>query len=531
MKGASQRPMVAAGRLPGDVSDDGRRLAAAVALWPASGTVGRIAVTGESMAPLLRDGDRVRVRAEARPRFGDVVVVRAGSGMVVHRLVGLRDGRLVLHGDNVPASDPPLMASSVIGVVTAVESRRGPWRRLDTAGERVLAHATAVLARTAVRAGVRRPRPGWLPGVVRRLADRTLSRMAPEDALVLLLARQNVDEDAAARARDLIDIGVDWEAAVEAAYRGQLGPLLYAGVRQLGGDASVPESARMRMRALYAGSWTRSLHQKELLDRLLKILDDAGIPVLAHKGAALAATVYSDPALRIGGDLDLSVRDADHARAERLTHAVRAPLFAANPDRRSPAGFHVELDGTAHHDLEASRHGGGHWQTEPLDWTAIWERATPVVVGERTMLVPCPTDLVLTLIANAVRRGFTPPRLVADLAEAIAHLGSDVDWPALHASLVRTRLDRRSWIALELAAAWFGAEVPAPLLEPPRSLRLLGHERLILAAKRRRPTWRVPSRLLWAGSYPVAARIALRLGAVALGEAIRVRMGRVRPGA
>ena len=56
-------------------------------------------------------------------------------------------------------------------------------------------------------------------------------------------------------------------------------------------------------------------------------------------------------------------------------------------------------------------------------------------------------------------------RLVVDLAHTIHRLRGDLDWGLLESELARTRLDRRTWIALQQAVTWCGADVPPRLLE------------------------------------------------------------------
>lgn len=89
-------------------------------------------VRGGSMAPLLRDGDRVRI---ARARLylpGDVVAFHAGDGRIVaHRLLGYRlhHGRLagVTRGDAISQVDPPVPFGQLLGrVVSRAVSGSGP---------------------------------------------------------------------------------------------------------------------------------------------------------------------------------------------------------------------------------------------------------------------------------------------------------------------------------------------------------------------------------------------------------------------
>ncbi|RIL06104.1 hypothetical protein DCC79_15640, partial [bacterium] len=473
---------------------------------------------GGSMRPLLHDGDVVRVVPAPAPRPGDILCAPTPGGLVAHRLVGRApDGRLVLRGDDTAGCDPPLDPRLVLGRVTAVEAPGG-WRS-DDPGQRALACATAAVARWQLAVGwPHRPRPRAVQRAGRALGRRVLPPMPADEALLLLALRPHPDPATTARARSLARGPLDWDRLPARALEGQVGPLAWQGLKALAraGDFEVPASTAASLRRQHIAGTLRWREVEGIRDAILARLAEAGIAVLAHKGAALALTVYADPAVRIAADIDLSVRDADRSRAEAAVADIRDALVRANPDRRAPAGHHVELDGTAHHDLEPSLFGGGRWAAGRLDWEGIWERAETVHVGDSDttqlpLRVPAPTDLVLTLVANGVRRGFSPLRAVVDLAHAIDAVGDRVDWEALAAELARTRLDRRAWLALGLARDWLGADIPAGLLEPPADLRMAAWERWLLWAKRRRPFLRVPTRALWAGSNAAALAVALRM--------------------
>lgn len=480
-------------------------------LWRSAGHTGRILIRGGSMRPTLADGDVVRVRA-GPARFGELAVARnPEGGLVAHRVVGRRGADLLLRGDDAPATDPPVAADDVLGRVVAVEGLHG--RRLDGAAARVVGVATAGYARAQHALGQRprRPRPQALARAVAGATGHLLPAMAPEVAFLLLLTRPATSAAAAEQAARLAGEGLRWDHVAELARRGQLGPLLYRRLSQLPSGTHVPDEARADLQRQYVGNFLRCGEQARFTAEILGRLARAGIPVLAHKGLALALTVYDEPALRIAGDIDLSVPDDQLSQAEAAVADVRAGLLRANPDRRSQHGHHVELDGTEHHDLDPARHGGGRWATGPLDWSGIWERARTVTVAGQPVLVPGPADLVITLIANSLRRGFSPVRLVADLAATVDRLGAALDWRQVEAVLRDTRLDRRSWIALGLARDWFAADIPARLLEPPDDLHTAAWERLLLGHKHRQPLARLPTRVLWAGSSAAAARQAWRL--------------------
>ena len=97
-------------------------------------TAACITVTGWSMAPALRPGDRVLL-ADGALRVGDVVVVTAPQRLLVHRVVafvaardGSEPGFVITRGDGVRHCDAPSPLASVLGRVVAVErnGRRRP---------------------------------------------------------------------------------------------------------------------------------------------------------------------------------------------------------------------------------------------------------------------------------------------------------------------------------------------------------------------------------------------------------------------
>lgn len=97
---------------------------------------------GTSMLPMLRtSGDRVTlVKPPARLKKGKVALFvydgEEGRKYVLHRLVAVKDGKLIFCGDNRVTHDEPVEYDDVIGVVSGYESRgrsyteRELWYRL-----------------------------------------------------------------------------------------------------------------------------------------------------------------------------------------------------------------------------------------------------------------------------------------------------------------------------------------------------------------------------------------------------------------
>ncbi len=117
-------------------------------------------VSGYSMYPLLKPGQRVLVRPMAqreRPRPGELVVLQSlRRDLVVHRVLRVytKKGLLVTQGDNTAAPDRPWPLRAVAGVVVGAD-REGVWMepRSSVASLMLSAHRLrlARFARLALR--------------------------------------------------------------------------------------------------------------------------------------------------------------------------------------------------------------------------------------------------------------------------------------------------------------------------------------------------------------------------------------------
>jgi hypothetical protein len=73
-------------------------------------------VTGKSMNPIIRHGDRVLIVAcPSVPARGAVVLMDAGGVPLLHRIVSHRGGSVITRGDNRSVADQPRPATSIVG--------------------------------------------------------------------------------------------------------------------------------------------------------------------------------------------------------------------------------------------------------------------------------------------------------------------------------------------------------------------------------------------------------------------------------
>lgn len=106
-------------------------------------------VTGESMLPLIREGDRLLAQPlQGIPVRGDILVCRQANGLVAHRLlrilqVSQGDVIFITHGDHALSPDPPISGAQITGRVITLQ-RGQKVLRLDTPGWRRVGGAVSV---------------------------------------------------------------------------------------------------------------------------------------------------------------------------------------------------------------------------------------------------------------------------------------------------------------------------------------------------------------------------------------------------
>ena len=132
-------------RMPQEILDT------AITLWRHSADRHSLPIEGNSMLPLIRDGDCVAIESGVdQVRRGQIIVFLQGDGLVAHRFLSKVPGKgkmmFLTKGDNISRLDPMVPEEEVVGRVVAI--RRGSKiMSLDTLAWQVagLAIATVLL--------------------------------------------------------------------------------------------------------------------------------------------------------------------------------------------------------------------------------------------------------------------------------------------------------------------------------------------------------------------------------------------------
>jgi hypothetical protein len=249
--------------------------------------------------------------------------------------------------------------------------------------------------------------------------------MTPEAELVVILSRSPLTEVAEARANEVINRGVDWDAAVAWARAFEVEPVFFRNTLRLdwgaGGDEVIAD-ATTREQAARAMSVGACLRVSDICSRLA----DAGVESIVLKGPAVGWFAYGDPALRTFGDTDLLVRGKELLRArEVLVEAGFSPNYAPQEESRLIAGGHALefFRGTSYveiHSTLVESHLGFNLGDDDL-----WNDAERIGIPGGEVWSLDPARLFLFLCAHGTKHAWSRFRWICDIAQCADRLSLD----------------------------------------------------------------------------------------------------------
>lgn len=234
----------------------------------------------------------------------------------------------------------------------------------------------------------------------------------------------------------------------------------------------------------------RNLHMMRVLERIAAAFNNADIPLLVMKGAALNLELYSQLNDRPMEDLDLLVHSEDLDKASKLLTTLGAargePLVR---DGFCPR-FHYEVEFSigAIYPVKIDLHVRPF---RPLRYSrlvppdALWIRAQCVHVGRATILVPSVENMLIHLTAHAAIHGCSQRKWLRDIKLWIAARQNDIDWNRLLATVEDWRLALPVREGLGCAAREIGVVCPEDVISQLSNLRVTWRDRLALWQSRR----------------------------------------------
>jgi len=227
-----------------------------------------------------------------------------------------------------------------------------------------------------------------------------------------------------------------WDAVRKVVEREGIAPLLYAIAR---GRSLLPANLEEAWRLAYFTNARRNLLLFHELERVLGQLAARGIPAIVLKGAALAGSIYGNPAVRPMCDVDVLVHQEDAPTALR----VLTDIGYTTPQAEARAG-----DTLAYENEVLLRKPGAQEMTLEIHWSLFdspyyqhrlalnwfWETAVPLRIETLTTRMLGPEALLLHLCGHLLlHHGSDAPRMLwlHDIAEALIAYRDTLNWDGL----------------------------------------------------------------------------------------------------
>ncbi|MBU0718411.1 MAG: nucleotidyltransferase family protein [Planctomycetes bacterium] len=276
----------------------------------------------------------------------------------------------------------------------------------------------------------------------------------------------------------------DWIAFVEDARGSGLAGLVLEHAARC--RITLPTSTCDRLRHLATAVAAANLHLQSELTEIVRWFNEADVPVMLLKGAALNLTVYPRPDLRPMSDLDLLVRPGDAERALSLLqgHGCRQGLELVRRDffpefyhevelfTGSPRPARIDLHARPLRPLRVAR-------IMPDD--ALWDDAQLVQVGDARAAIPRPEAMFIHLAAHAAYHGCARLLWLYDLKRVADAYRESLDWELVTRWAGRWRLSLSVLRALEGATEQFGPFAPSVVMDTLSEQPVSWQDRLVLA--------------------------------------------------
>ncbi len=246
-------------------------------------------------------------------------------------------------------------------------------------------------------------------------------------------------------------------------------PLLYWKFKEAPSDCRPPRQVLDWMRIRFLASRARSICAQHQLSELVSLFGSEGIEPLVLKGAALAQTVYPNPALRHSDDIDILVRPEQFSGACDLLERCGWESIDNIFDPTKKAHVAESFKHSDHRkrylplDLHRDLHSCLRFNSE-TEIPALFERALRVESSGVSFLTLHPVDALIhaSLHFTLLHRG--PFRLIwiYDFVLLAETLKGQRDWSLLQARSVTMHARLAVERCLKLAEAWTGLRMPTP---------------------------------------------------------------------
>jgi hypothetical protein len=303
------------------------------------------------------------------------------------------------------------------------------------------------------------------------------SILSPEESLLILAARLNLDEDTEVNIEKIIGEKIDWAKVKSLSHRLGISPLLYRHLSRDKFSAQIPGDVHSFFKKRYLQESMKNLRIYGQLIQILKSMNEADIPAIPLKGTFLAKWIYEDIALRPMSDIDILCRKKDlPAVQEKLTDlgynqkaiyrsklheklAAKSMGSCHLPVFSRPDSFGVEI----HFRLFSKTSENAE------EISGVWEKSIPAKMDGNSIFILSPEDQLLYLAFHLFIHIKGTDRDVplywfCDINEWIVKNNDSIDWNLFCKKAESTGIGVQAGAILNLIKNNWNSPVPDTVL-------------------------------------------------------------------
>lgn len=267
------------------------------------------------------------------------------------------------------------------------------------------------------------------------LKMRSQKRISPEAELILIIAKEIVDNTKAGEIKDLINVqAIDWQRFKELVSYHELTPFACISLKRY--NVSLTSHLTEFLKQSYYRCLVRSLRLWQEFIEIINIFEREKIILLPIKGISLLEDIYTNQLLRSMADIDILVREEDLLVSERILKGMGyiKELSGLKEEYWRQKQCHITFRKNG---PKASALVDLHWaidfkrnQREILPH--LWQRIREVKVQGRKVKLLSPEDAIFSLALHSRRFGkMLCLKYICDMGLLLNKYAADFDWDYL----------------------------------------------------------------------------------------------------
>lgn len=220
------------------------------------------------------------------------------------------------------------------------------------------------------------------------------------------------------------------------------------------------------------------------LEKVLRVFQDHGIPVIVLKGAALANSVYDSIGERPMCDVDLLILKQDRLRILSILETAGYQIESLPPKKFHP--FSNNLMGEISFNSKSGGKFDLHWELTNAEWVrkiirldmdTLWRSSQPLEINRVKTLQLSTVDTLLHICLHLMVSAYTHRVAERDIVALVNH-HQPFPWQAFLERATDFHVKTACYFAIEAMAVNYRAVIPPDVIEalnPPSRIKWLIH--------------------------------------------------------